>query len=111
MAEASRGMSAVQAVRELNSQGIGEAHRDDDPSPGIPSGKFKLKDILGAEAPSRYEGFFCKSRVSRKYSVPPRSLAQVVESSRMTAWGAQFQRMSTQINQVSKPVLMLQVYS
>jgi hypothetical protein len=60
-AEALRGMVTVQAVFGLDSQGGGETHGDDDPSPGMPSGKFKLEDGLGAEAPSCYEVIVLKS--------------------------------------------------
>jgi hypothetical protein len=46
----------VPVVRGLDSQGIGEARGDYDPSLGMPPGKFKVEDVLGAEAPSHYEG-------------------------------------------------------
>jgi hypothetical protein len=62
-------VAAVQAVYGLESQGLGEAHGDDDPSPGMPFGKFKLEDVLGAEAPSCYEGMLRKSRGSQKMLV------------------------------------------
>jgi hypothetical protein len=61
---------AVQAVRRLYSQGIGEAHGDDDPYPGMPSGKFKFEDVLGVKAPSRYERILRKCCGSQKDDVP-----------------------------------------
>jgi hypothetical protein len=67
--EALRGMLTVKAVHGLDSQGLGEAHGGDDPSLGITSGKFKLEDILGAEAPSCYEGILRKSRGYQKEDV------------------------------------------
>jgi hypothetical protein len=100
-------MVAVQAVRGLDSQGLLEAHGGNDPSPGMPSGKFKLEDVLGAEAeaPSPYEGILPKFRGSQK-GYAPQVLSRVVESSWMTAWDAQLQRMPTQRSQVWNPALM-----
>jgi hypothetical protein len=55
-------------IRGLYSQGLGVAHGDDDPSPGVPSVKFKLEDVL--DAPSRCKGILRKSRRSQKYDAP-----------------------------------------
>jgi hypothetical protein len=53
-------------VLGLDSQGIDVSHGDDDSSLGIPFGKFKLEDILGDDAPSRYGGILRNSHGSQK---------------------------------------------
>jgi hypothetical protein len=61
----------VPAVHGLDCQWLGLAHGDDDPSPGMPPGKFILEDVLGGKALSRYEGMLRRPRGSHKDD-PPR---------------------------------------
>jgi hypothetical protein len=98
-------VAAAHAVHRLDSKWLGEAYGDDDPSLGIPSGKFKLEDIIGVEDPSHYKRMLRKSLGSQKDDAP-REFSMRGVSSRMMAWSAQLQIMSTQRNQVWKEVLI-----